>query len=241
MCMTCSSTLLWLFFSRILPVRLIPDGVMQDAEEAREREALDAANQHATVRASEAAARTNALWQTIENTQNTLVSTEASLRKLLDDHLIALTEQMRQSLSNTKSVLLGTLGQDRNDIREEFAEDVFNISSRLAQLANDTSLEGLALTTSLDAAAADEAHGHAHVMQTLRGIEQLQSTRKHELDSLVALLTSELSSTRRALGAIKSQTRARQQADHTEMQSKISSSLAATKAGMHAALQVTFD
>ncbi len=170
----------------------------QNAEEAREREALDAADQHATLRASEATARTDALWQTIENTQNTLVRTETSLKKLLDDHLIALTEQMRQSLSSTKSVLLGTLGQDRNDIREEFAEDVFNISSRLAQLANDTSLEGLALTTSLDAAASDESRGHAQVMQTLRATEQLQNTRKHELDSLVALLTSELSSTRRA-------------------------------------------
>ncbi len=212
--------------------------VLQAAEDAEERTALEAADKHMSQRAAESTARTDALWEAVGTTQKVLVSTEASLRKLLDDHLIALTEQMQNSLSNSKSSLLGTLGRDRDEIRQEFAEDVGNISSRLVQLANDTASEGLELTESLDATAAQEASSHVQVMHTLRSIEQQQSTHKQELDALVALLASELASTKKALASIKAQTRARQQADLKELQAKASSSLSAAKTGMQAALQV---
>lgn len=210
----------------------------QEHDDEEERNAMEGVTRLVKSSGDAAAAKGSALYMQVAETQKTLTDTEASLRRLLDDHWIALTDKVRASLTAGKSLLLGTLGHDRDQARLRFAGDVVDINGALARISNDTAADDVAIQTLLGEAAGQEIASHAAVKSALARVDAEQRRHKEELDGLFQRLNGELAATNAAVAALKKNAGARQSGDLKEVGGRISGEIGDAKAGLETAEQV---
>lgn len=197
-----------------------------------EREAMLGASKQVKIAQSDASSSSTALYQQVAATQKTLTETESSLRKLLDDHWIALTDQIRASLTAKKTQLLGSLGTDRQRAREVFAGDVVSINDALARLSNDTAADDLAMQAVLGEAAGEEQSNHGGFERAIGVVNAEQRRHKEELDALFARLQGGLKATNDAVAALRLHAGKREGSDYAEAGAKIAGDLGDEKAAL---------
>jgi hypothetical protein len=210
----------------------------QERDDEEERNAMESVTRLVKSTGQAATSRGSELYRQVVETQKTLTDTEASLRKLLDDHWIALTDKVRASLTAGKTLLLGTLGNDRDQARLRFAGDVVNINGALSRLSNDTAADDVAMQTLLGEAAAQEVASHAAVRSALARVDAEQRRHKEELDGLFQRLNGELVATNAAVAALKKDAGARQSGDLKEVGGRISGEIGDAKADLETSQQV---